>query len=269
MREIVIRDWDELQHAVFDGIWDEKIMRYRANRVYRGAADKRWGLVPSLNRVCAHDLTLEASVIRSFRKYAYADLVNYNSIWQILPLAQHHGLPTRLLDWTYSPLVAAHFATEDVSMYDRDGAIFSLDVTRTNELLPERMRDVLSATRSRIFSVELLDALAPSLESLKAGDEPYALFFEPASMLDRIANQYALFSVTSETGVAFDDLISTLGDCAVKIVIPKSVKLEIRDKLDYINISERMIYPGLDGICRWITRQYSALGPVYNDRREI
>ena len=36
------------------------------------------------------------------------------------------------------------------------------------------------------------------------------------------------------------------------------------DKLDYINISERMIYPGLDGVCRWITRRYSALGPQYN-----
>lgn len=266
MREIVVHDWDELQHEVFDGVWDEKIMRYRAGRVYRGAADKRWGLVPSLSRVCAHDLTLEASVIRSFRKYAYADLVNYGSIWQILPLAQHHGLPTRLLDWSYSPLVAAHFATEDVSMYDRDGAIFSLDVTKTNALLPDHMRDALAATRSRIFSVELLDALAPSLDALKTGGPPYALFFEPASMLDRIANQYALFSVVSEPGAAFDDILSRLGDCAVKIVIPKSVKLEIRDKLDYINISERMIYPGLDGICKWITRQYSALGPVYNRR---
>ncbi len=269
MREIVIRDWDELQRAVFDGVWDERIMRYRANRVYRGAADKRWGLVPSLNRVCAHDLTLEASVVRSFRKYAYADLVNYTSIWQILPLAQHHGLPTRLLDWTYSPLVAAHFATEDVSMYDRDGAIFSLDVTKTNEHLPERMRDVLAMTRSRIFSVELLESLAPSLEALKAEGAPYALFFEPASMLDRIANQYALFSVTSEPGAAFDDVISCDDECAVKIVIPSSVKLEIRDKLDYINISERMIYPGLDGICKWITRQYSALGPVYNKKRDL
>ena len=50
----------------------------------------------------------------------------------------------------------------------------------------------------------------------------------------------------------------------IRYVIPKSIKLEIRDKLDYINISERMIYPGLDGISRWITRRYSNLGPLYN-----
>ena len=48
----------------------------------------------------------------------------------------------------------------------------------------------------------------------------------------------------------------------------REIKLEIRDKLDYINISERMIYPGLDGICKWITRRYSNLGPVYNRKEE-
>ena len=40
----------------------------------------------------------------------------------------------------------------------------------------------------------------------------------------------------------------------------------VYDKLDYINISERMIYPGLDGICKWITRRYAALGPLYNSK---
>ncbi len=40
MLEIVIQNWEDLQHAVFDDVWDDKIMRYRANRIYRGAADK-------------------------------------------------------------------------------------------------------------------------------------------------------------------------------------------------------------------------------------
>ena len=81
MLEIVIQGWDDLQKAVFDDVWDEKIMRYRANRIYRGAADKDWRLVPSLNRVCAHDLSLEQAVIRSFRKYGYADLAQYTGFW--------------------------------------------------------------------------------------------------------------------------------------------------------------------------------------------
>ena len=65
MQEIVIHNWDELQHAIFDGVWDADILRYRDNRVYRGMADARWGLVPSLNRVCAHDMSLERQMLRS------------------------------------------------------------------------------------------------------------------------------------------------------------------------------------------------------------
>ena len=137
MLEIVIQNWDDLQRAVFDDVWDEKIMRYRANRIYRGAADKDWRLVPSLNRVCAHDLGLEQAIIRSFRKYGYTDLAQYTGFWQLLPVAQHYGLPTRLLDWSYSPLVAAHFATEDTDAYDRDGAIWCIDATEVKQPPPQ------------------------------------------------------------------------------------------------------------------------------------
>jgi hypothetical protein len=83
-------------------------------------------------------------------------------------------------------------------------------------------------------------------------------------MLDRIANQYALFSVVSDSSVLMSELLTDDEENFFRIIIPKEVKLEIRDKLDYINISERLIYPGLDGICKWITRRYSNLGPIYN-----
>ena len=136
MQEIVIHNWDELQHAIFDGVWDADILRYRDNRVYRGMADARWGLVPSLNRVCAHDMSLERQMLRSFRKYGYADLQLVSSFWQMLAMAQQFGLPTRLLDWTYSPLVAAHFATEDQETYDRDGIIWCVQIDRMNQQLP-------------------------------------------------------------------------------------------------------------------------------------
>ncbi len=265
MQEIVIHNWDELQQAVFDDVWDEKIMRYRDNRMYRGTADLQWNLVPSLNRVCGHNLALESQVFRSFRKYGYAELAEYSGFWQLLPVAQHHGLPTRLLDWTYSPLVAAHFATEDTSCYDRDGVIWCLDVTDFKPLLPDPLRKKLEENDSNIFTVGMLEKVIPDFEKMgELSEEPYALFFEPSSMIDRIVNQYALFSVVSDPAVLLSDILKSRNIPCRKIIIPKETKLEIRDKLDYINISERMIYPGLDGICRWITRRYSALGPQYN-----
>ena len=268
MHETVIHSWDELQSAIFQGVWDESILRYRDNSVYRGMADKDWGLMPSLNRVCAHDLTLERQMLRSFKKYGYADLKTVSSFWQLLAMAQQFGLPTRLLDWTYSPLVAAHFATEDQETYDRDGIIWCARIDEINRQLPDHLKEMLQAERGNIFTMEMMDRVGEGFDALgRISSHPFALFFEPASAVNRIANQYALFSVCSDAAICIND-IADADACFRKIIIPAEVKLEIRDKLDYINISERMIYPGLDGICKWITRRYAALGPRYNGLRQ-
>ena len=166
MQEIVVSSWDELQRVIFDDAWDEKVMRYRDSRIDRGTADQRWDLVPSLNRVCGHDLSLESHVFRQFRKFGYTELAGYEGFWSLLPVAQHHGLPTRLLDWTYSPMVAAHFVTEDTSFYDRDGVIWCLDVRDFKAQLPEALRIKLQETGSNIFTIGMLEKLIPDFERM-------------------------------------------------------------------------------------------------------
>ena len=259
MQEVIIHSFEQLQQEVFQGVWDSHVRRYRANRVYRGVADKQWGFLPSLNRICSHDLSLEKHILRSFKKYGFADLQQIPSFWQILAMAQQHGLPTRLLDWTYSPFVAAHFVTEDISMYDKDGAIWCASIKKINDHLPLSLQEMLTHEGGSIFSMEMMDNIGSDLGDLaNFCEEPFALFFEPASTVDRIANQYALFSLTSDPYVLLNEL-PAVQNAFKKIIIPREVKLEIRDKLDYINISERMIFPGLDGICKWITRRYTDL----------
>ena len=267
MRELRIRNWDELQSVVFENVWEPSIMRYRNSRVYRGMADCEWALTPTLNRSCAHDLSLEKMIVRSFVKYGYAELQGCNSFWELIAMGQQFGLPTRLLDWTYSPLVAAHFATEDVSQYDRDGVIWCVDTNDVNKELPTPLKTRLEEQKGNIFARDILEEVAHDFKALQSISEtPFALFFEPASTVNRIANQYALFSVVSDPKVTLLDL--PVSDTFTKLVIDRHAKLEIRDKLDYINISERMIYPGLDGICKWIARRYAPLGPIYNSKNE-
>lgn len=266
MKEITIHSFEELQDVIFANCFDKKTMRFRDNYVYRGVENKDYTLTTKLNRICNHDISLEGPIIRSFKKYGYADLKNVDSYWQILALGQHYGLPTRLLDWSYSPLVAAHFATEDIYEYDKDGAIFCIDMSTSYKNLPTCLKEELDMTRTQSFTVGMLDRHAKDLSEFKElSTKPYFLFYEPASQTDRMANQYALFSVVSDPKYTIDELLDQEDvDCMFKIIIPKEIKLEIRDKLDYINISERLIYPGLDGICSWITRRYADLGPRYN-----
>ena len=106
----------------------------------------------------------------------------------------------------------------------------------------------------------MLDSVAKDFYELKAlKREPFFLFYEPASGDDRMINQYSLFSMCSDPSYTVDQLVDD-NSTLCKLVIPKEIKLEIRDKLDYINISERVISPGLDSICSWISRRYANLG---------
>lgn len=270
MKEVVINSFEELQDLVFEDCFDPKTNRYRNNRVYRGVRNKDFNLLTKLNRVCSHDLSLESSILRSFQKYGYTDVKDCQSFWQMVAMGQHYGLPTRLLDWTYSPLVAAHFATEDIYEYDKDGAIYCINMEAGQDLLPDCLLGELKKNRANSFTLSMLDAWAKNYDELRSlSDHPFFLFYEPASQSNRMTNQYALFSMTSDPSYSLFELLNdSKTDELIKIIIPKEVKLEIRDKLDYINISERLIYPGLDGICSWITRRYSDLGHLYNKKKK-
>ena len=92
--------------------------------------DASWSLETSLDRLPKQQTTdirlVERSLVRSFRKYANAGSFDEKSEWYVLAVAQHNGLPTRCLDWTTSPLVAAHFACGDESHKGSDGATWCL-----------------------------------------------------------------------------------------------------------------------------------------------
>ncbi len=84
----------------------------------------------------------------------------------------------------------------------------------------------------------------------------FLLFFEPPSIDNRVVNQCALFSVLSDPSMSVDEWLSDTENDAYKIIIPKELKREVRDKLDQANITERVLFPGLDGICTWLGRHY-------------
>lgn len=110
-----------------------------------------------------------------------------------------------------------------------------------------------------MFTVDLLS----HIESLNAFDtlagHRFALFFEPPSIDDRIVNQYALFSVISDPEVAIDEWLRKHPECYRKIIVPREIKWEVRDKLDQANVNERVPFPGLGGLSRWLRRQYLPL----------
>jgi hypothetical protein len=258
--EIRVSTWAELQEAVFHDSWQEALSRHRSQFVFRGVPRASHGLETSLQTGGFE--SNERHLLTSFRKYALRTAVHGDSVWNWLSLAKHHGLPTRLLDWTYSPFVAMHFATHDIRRFDEDGAIWCVDYRETNQLLPKPLRAVLGGEDVNIFTTELLNHVATSLQGFDAlaKNDEFVVFFEPPSLDDRIINQFALFSLPSSPTVSLQALIERREATYRKIIIPAELKWEIRDKLDQANITERVLFPGLDGLSQWLKRYFTTRG---------
>lgn len=258
MNEIRVRSYDELQKELFADSWNRDIGRFRSRFAFRGLSDARYVLKTTLMRLGGPYATLERHLMRNFKKYAHRSAVDADAFWNWMSVAQHYGLPTRMLDWTYSPLVAMHFATANICKFNLDGAIWAVNYVKTHQLLPQPLRDRLEAEGANVFTVEMLNEAIPSLQDLQAlSRDNAALFLEPPSMEGRIVNQFAFFSVMSDPQRTLCDFLHEHPGIWRKIIIPAELKWEIRDKLDQSNITERVMFPGLDGLSLWLKRHYS------------
>jgi len=258
MNEITISSWNELQTELFAESWNEKLGRFRSRYAFRGLSDSNYKLESRLARHGGDFRKLEKHLLRNFKKYAHRSVVEKDSIWNWLSVAQHYGLPTRLLDWTYSPFVAMHFATADIDTFNVDGVIWAVNYVKTHNILPEKLSRKLEEEGANVFTVEMLFESIKSLTELEnLSSDPFILFFEPPSIDDRIVNQFAFFSMSSDSRVVLNSWLEDKMDFWRKIVIPAELKWEIRDKLDQANITERVLFPGLDGLTKWLARHYS------------
>jgi hypothetical protein len=254
-----VKSWLDVLEALYEGSWNRDLHRFRSPYAFRGHSRLDHTLASSLVRLVEPGADVhrtELALLRNFRKYAHGEAVGADSIWDWLALGQHRGLPTRLLDWTYSPLVALHFATENPADFNEDGVVWCVNFVDANKRLPSRLRKILEQEGSDTLTVEMLGGF----RSLRAFDalarEPFVVFLEPPAVDRRILNQLALFSLMPGPNAILDDWLREHPDLCRRVVIPAWLKWEIRDKLDQANINERVLFPGLDGLSRWLARYY-------------
>ena len=258
MDEWRVSSWNELQDALFEESWHESLGRFRSEFAFRGMPDAGEPLVTTLMRLGGAYQRVEAPLLRAFRKYAPRSAVPGDSIWNWLAVAAHHGLPTRLLDWTYSPFVALHFATNHPEQFDVDGVVWCANYRQVKKHLPSILQELLRLEGADVFTTELLGRGAGSLLDLdRLADEPFPLFLEPPSLDDRIVNQFALFTLMSSPTARLDEWLAERAGLTRRITIPAELKWEVRDKLDQANITERVLFPGLDGLSLWLRRYYT------------
>jgi hypothetical protein len=262
VQEIRVSGWAELLDVLYADSWKTDLSRFRSDFVFRGLEAPEEEMLTGLMRLGEDYAELEGHLLRNFRKYASRDAVPADSTWNWLALAQHYGLPTRLLDWTFSPFVALHFATEHQGHFGADGIIWCFDFIQVKRFLPNCLREVLAEEGANVFTAEMLGRVAAGLRDFdRLAAEPFVAFFEPPSLDERIVNQFALFSLMSSPTAALDEWVQGHPELARRVIIPHELKWEVRDKLDQANITERVLFPGLDGLSRWLRRQYTPTRP--------
>lgn len=261
--------WSEILDLLYEGSWNADLARFRSPYAFRGLGDYDHVLSSSLVRLAgeADIRRIELALLRNFRKYAHGEAPGADSMWYWLALGQHRGLPTRMIDWTYSPLVALHFATDDPATYDVDGVVWCVNFVEANKRLPPRLKEILDRECSETFTVDMLDEIGSLRDFDALSPDPFVVYMEPPAIDRRILNQFALFSLMSSPSAVLHEWLRQHPDLCRNVRIPAALKWEIRDKLDQANVNERVLFPDLDGLSRWLERYYTPVEKKGTSRR--
>ena len=248
--ERTVNDWAELA-SLFE---DCRVGRTGDPSWYfRGQADARWSLEPSLLRLLdatrithkkAHGI--EFGVFRRFMRQANLHFpgnlpsaeLGPSPVWWML--MQHYHAPTRLLDWTESPYVAAYYAVERSS--ETDGAVWVMPASPLQTQVDSEFGDMRSALANGAFSDD-----AP----------PQAVYpICPVEHNARSVAQQGSYTVSVDILADHATLIEAAlartrwSTQFVKLVVPSTLKTEFLCRLHAMNIAASALFPGPDGVGR-------------------
>ena len=237
-----INKWREFQRWIDD--------HSDSGWVFRGLGDRGFNLTPTVGRKTNYSLAYERSILELFKLRAPEFIATSDKLTlDLLAIAQHHGAPTRLLDWTSNPLVAAHFAAT------------GLPARQKSKLLNEKGRasgspvivtPAIETVGARIIAVRLLRSMKVSQDA-----DPFALkdvrFFWPRAVTSRITDQGGLFSIHPDPANAW--LPKRHRDSDI-FEIPGDMRHFFSKRLFYLGINPQRIMGGLDGLGSRLAWQY-------------
>ncbi|HBL76920.1 MAG: hypothetical protein A2W90_00865 [Bacteroidetes bacterium GWF2_42_66] len=215
MNETILNTTDDL-YKTFDKF--RSASRYK----FRGQSNLEWKLVPKAGRFPFKNRN-DQELFRQWKRRAKILLdKEYKTDLDYLTIAQHYGIPTRLLDWSHSPLVATFFACID--NYENDGVLYAY---KPNKLvLPNEINNPFSTKANEI------------------------IFIQPEASSNRILNQLGYFSLHNEPKLELNE--SNSNPSLERIIIPKSLKKEIIFILNQFGVSDLTIFPDIEGLTKYL-----------------
>ena len=205
---------------------------------FRGQKNFSWNLIPSVHRF--HSI-LEAEFANHFRLKApavHSACPSYKAYAKWLPFMQHYGLPTRLLDWTESPLIALFFAIENKD-FDSDRSIWMLAPGKLNEhydvsIIPFLSNNILEPIIQNSFNQTKMDTPINFLSVTAPQDD------------NRMGMQMAHFTIHNVRDALEEH--SETDTFLKKYKIPHKCVKNIRQELSILGIRRSKIFPDLTNL---------------------
>ena len=255
--------------------WSEIQTYAKPGWVYRGQRSAAWDLSTSLERCCEREgiqpndrHRLEDEFLRDFRRayHQYSQHVPAKgSIIEWMSLMQHHGAPTRLLDFTYSIYVAAYFALETA---DSDCAVWAVKA-------PWVLQESVAALglAGKAFATKLQAPTREEHETVSNDvlfQPPFARFtilLTPFRLNERLRTQRGTFLAPGDVSTSFmNNLLALPGHedetHVIKLEIPSTLRKEALQNLFLMNISRTSLFPGLDGYAQSLGIFHPAYVPI-------
>lgn len=267
IEEIRIETLGELIDLATPARADPASGRLRSTAVFRGCRTMDGRLYSSLDRLGGLDPAhskahLEEHILRNFLRHSRPHLPQpLENPWELLVTAQHHGLPTRLLDWSYSPLVAAHFAT--VGEGEGDRVVWRLDWGAVHRHFGLPPIAFLVEDVGELLRDQGLESLWDLFAQPDGGPARFVCMLDPPALDARIVAQAASFTLCADKTRAFDEILAQNGllGALTRFRIPADRVGRIRDQLDLVTMDERRLFPDLDGVAAEMRRYYHPTGP--------
>lgn len=220
---------------------------------FRGEVSAAWPLATSLARrleIYSPNRTLwplrESRALRIFRRKAHNYLQDGGALQddlRCLAMMQHHGAPTRLLDFTKSAYVAAFFALEGA---ETDASVYALNTpllwTAAPQAAPDLTRDTIDPRRAGNFERYFM-----------RNEHPVIWFGEPSEMDRRLVAQAGLFVVPGKIDCPLEQILQAYNPHDVlitKFVLPLAMRAEAMKALYRMNVTYATLFPDLEGLAQ-------------------